>query len=545
MNKKLPSSWKLVQLGDICSKPQYGWTTKAVDKGQIKYLRTTDISSHNVDFYKIPYCLEVPEDLEKFQLSKNDILISRSGSVGISYRINTQIDFPIIFASYLIRFRTYEEVTAEYLQFFFESGEYWEQINDFTTGIAIPNINASKLEQIKVPLPPLDEQKLIVDKIKLLKVKSTRIKNRLSDNHNQLFKWRKSLLASAANGELTRKWRIDNPAFSTTKDLTIKNASQFKADASLRPLSAIPNSWKWTALGNYADLSRGRFSVRPRNDPKFFNGKYPFIQIGDLPKEGGMIFSHSQTLNAKGTQVSKLFKKDTVVIAIVGSTIGNTGVLAYDMYFTDSLVGITTDIVYSNYFIEFYLRSEKENVRAASYSGGGQPNIKLQILNNYPLPLPPLEEQQAIVQKVNEALLSINSLEAKYKKLKQYVDQVNINILQQAFSGKLISQLTDVEPVSILLKRFAEMKKQPIKKSKKEMVPGIDAVKEKDLLSFIKHKFKGSPFSFDILQSQSSLSYEDLSFELLKLVSIDNQTGRLNMSFDKKQNCILFNLNKA
>jgi type I restriction enzyme, S subunit len=95
--------------------------------------------------------------------------------------------------------------------------------------------------------------------------------------------------------------------------------------------------WFWCALGNYAYLSRGRFSIRPRNDPRYYNGSYPFIQIGDLPKDGGFLTNHSKTLNEKGLRVSKQFNKNTIAIAIVGATIGNTGILSYKTCFPDSL----------------------------------------------------------------------------------------------------------------------------------------------------------------------------------------------------------------
>ena len=92
------------------------------------------------------------------------------------------------------------------------------------------------------------------------------------------------------------------------------------------------------------------------------------------------MWSHTQTLNEKGLSVSKKFPKGTAVIAIVGATIGNTGLLAYDMCFPDSLVGLETGTPEGNRFVQLFLRHRKHAIRRSSYSSGGQPNIKLESL---------------------------------------------------------------------------------------------------------------------------------------------------------------------
>src|SRR5437667_10084502 len=82
----LPEGWAHVRLGELCMPPQYGWTTSADKNGKgLKLLRTTDISSGPVDWSTVPACQAEPDDSEKYLLKSGDILISRAGSVGISY----------------------------------------------------------------------------------------------------------------------------------------------------------------------------------------------------------------------------------------------------------------------------------------------------------------------------------------------------------------------------------------------------------------------------------------------------------------------------
>lgn len=80
-------------------------------------------------------------------------------------------------------------------------------------------------------------------------------------------------------------------------------------------------------LGDMALLERGKFSPRPRNDPQYYNGVYPFVQTGDVANCNHRLVSYHQTLNEKGIKVSKCFPSGTILIALVGATIGATAIL--------------------------------------------------------------------------------------------------------------------------------------------------------------------------------------------------------------------------
>ena len=164
---ELPDGWKYVILGDVCTPPQYGWTTSTDNNPKgLKIVRTSDISSGKINWSTVPTCLKEPDNIERYLLKAGDILISRAGSVGTSYKIQ---DCPrAVFASYLIRFRALNSIDTDYLEYFLQSRQYWEAIADETIGITIPNVNASKLKNIPIPLPPLTEQQRIVARVEAL-----------------------------------------------------------------------------------------------------------------------------------------------------------------------------------------------------------------------------------------------------------------------------------------------------------------------------------------------------------------------------------------
>ena len=160
-DKELPAGWVWTTLGDVCVDSQYGWTTSANAEGEILFLRTTDITSGSINWDSVPYCLEPPADVEKYLLHDGDIVISRAGSVG--YSILIKYPRRAVFASYLIRFRP--KIDPQYTAYFLQSPSYWKAISEQRLGIAIPNVNASKLRQINFPLAPPAEQRWWLDRI--------------------------------------------------------------------------------------------------------------------------------------------------------------------------------------------------------------------------------------------------------------------------------------------------------------------------------------------------------------------------------------------
>lgn len=157
----VPPNWSIKTIGDVCEPSQYGFTTKSSENGKVKFLRTTDISKGHLKWETVPYCLEEPNDIEKYQLKSGDVVISRAGTIGISYLIT---DAPkAVFASYLIRFRP--KINPKYFHYFLQSPYYWDEVNAEKVGIAVQNLNATKISSFEIPIPPEDKQEKIVKKL--------------------------------------------------------------------------------------------------------------------------------------------------------------------------------------------------------------------------------------------------------------------------------------------------------------------------------------------------------------------------------------------
>jgi type I restriction enzyme S subunit len=185
--------------------------------------------------------------------------------------------------------------------------------------------------------------------------------------------------------------------------------------------------WEEKKLGNVCEIQRGKFSHRPRNDPKFFGGQYPFIQTGDVVKSGGGAVIASQSLNEEGLAVSKLFKP-TIVLITIAANIGDTGLLQTEGCFTDSVVGLIPKKEVIPIFLELIMRGQKENLNKVATTGA-QKNINNEILREVSVLLPPVPEQQRIA----ECLTSLDDLIAAQTQTLEALKTHKQGLMQQLF----------------------------------------------------------------------------------------------------------------
>ena len=150
---EIPSGWKVGSLGDICLKPQYGYTQSAqMEPVGPQFLRITDINKRPwIEWESVPHCEITPDDFEKYRLHNGDILIARMADPGHGCMV--ECDRTAVFASYLIRFRPLRERYARYLQYWLRSEGYWELVRGRRTGTTRANLNAKALRAFPLVVP--------------------------------------------------------------------------------------------------------------------------------------------------------------------------------------------------------------------------------------------------------------------------------------------------------------------------------------------------------------------------------------------------------
>jgi type I restriction enzyme S subunit len=195
--------------------------------------------------------------------------------------------------------------------------------------------------------------------------------------------------------------------------------------------SGESSEWKTNRLDEIAKIERGRFSPRPRNNPIYYGGEFPFVQTGDVVRSNGRISSYSQTINKKGLEVSKLFPAGSILITIAAN-IGFSGILQKDMACPDSLIGLTCKSGVDNVFLNYLLQIEQPKMDMLA-SAAAQKNINVEFLKPYKFNLPSLPEQQKIAEFMTAVDRRIELLQAKKEKLEAYKK----GVMQRIFSQQL------------------------------------------------------------------------------------------------------------
>lgn len=336
----------------------------------IGILRANNIADGAVNFDDLVY-VKKSKVSQKQMLRKGDILIcTSSGSknlVGKAAQIEEDCNYS--FGAFCKVIRP-QKINPGFLGMYFQSSLYRQYISEVSQGANINNIKNVHIDAIEIEGYSENEQKKIAELLERI-VKIIKI----------------------------RKQQI------SVLDTLIKSRFIELFGDPLHPVHS-------RALGDVAVLERGRFSPRPRNDPRYYEGDYPFIQTGDIAGCGHRLSEYRQTLNEKGIHVSKKFSAGTIVIAIVGATIGATAILEIDVYAPDSVIGISVnDELYNNVFMEALLQFwQPELVRIAPESA--RANINLRILQSIPIidvELPRQLQFASFVEQTDKSKVAVRS----------------------------------------------------------------------------------------------------------------------------------------
>lgn len=350
---------QIVSIEEIVTDVQSGFASGERTNDGVVQLRmnnvTTDGSLNWSSYIRVP---ANQKQIKKYQLQSGDILFNSTNSPELVGKTAVFKDFgePVVFSNHFVRLRVDKKrVDSQYLAAWFTKqwqNRVFESLS--TQWVNQAAVRKEDLLELKLPLPPLDEQKRIA-----------------------------SLLARADRLRGLRRHArclIDSLLQSVFVEM-------------FGDVEKNPKGFDVYELGEIGTLDRGRSKNRPRNAPELYGGKYPFIQTGDIANAGGYVRSYQQTYSELGLKQSKIWKAGTLCITIAAN-IAKTAILTFDACFPDSVVGFVpnrekTTVEYVQYWLSF---KQKELEETAPESA--QKNINLEILRGLKIPLPPLPLQE-------------------------------------------------------------------------------------------------------------------------------------------------------
>ena len=334
-------------------------------------------------------------------IRKNDFVINsrsdRRGSCGIS-----EYDGSCSLINTVLNPR--QNMCNAYYSFVFRSELFADEFYRWGNGIVddLWSTKWSNMKRIYIPSPDIEEQQRIAE---YLDRKCQRIDSVIARQQEAI--------------EKLKAYKLSVITEAVTKGL---NPDVPMKDSCVEWMGKIPANWGIQKLKYSTTIMRGKFSHRPRNDPRCYDGKHPFVQTGDVARASKYITTYSQTLNEFGYTVSKEFPKGSICMTIAAN-VGDVAVLGFDACFPDSVVGFVPNNNVEWNYLYYVLKAMKQQLmRNAIIST--QMNLNIDIIKEEYIPLPSIAEQKEImlylVRKCVEIENAIHAKQQTVDKLSEY-----------------------------------------------------------------------------------------------------------------------------
>ena len=299
--------------------------------------------------------------------------------------------------------------------FYYCMSIFTEQFELVSAGTTFKEIAASTFASFLLPCPPLSQQNEIVN---FLDKESSRIDSMLSKTRSSIEEYKK--LKQAVITQAVTKG--------------VRGEREMK-DSGVEWIGEIPKEWVCEKIKYATSISRGLFNHRPRNDERYYNGKYPFIQTGDVANATKYIVSYSQTLNELGKSVSKEFPKGTLTMTIAAN-VGDVAILNFDAYFPDSVVGfVPNKNIRTLYLFYVFSAMKDEFIRTAIKST--QLNLNIDRVKETFIPVTlNVNEQCEIENYLESKCAEIDGLIAKKEQLVKELESYKKNLIYEVVTGK-------------------------------------------------------------------------------------------------------------
>ena len=398
---ELPEGWEWCRLKEITTELKYGTSEKSSLEGKIPVLRMGNITTNGtIDYSNIVFSSN-EEDIKEFLLTKGNLVFNRTNSsdlVGKTAIYRGEI--PAIFAGYLIKIALLK-VNPEYTNLVMNSSYYRKWCYSVKSdAVNQSNINAEKLSNLLISLPPLAEQHRIVQKVEQLLT--------IVDTIEQLQEELKALVKQAKNqvlnyaiaGKLTHQDPNDEPAEELLKRIG-------KATAPDTPYEKLPKGWTWCQGNQILNAMR---SQKPSGE------KFNYIDIASIDNRQNKITEvKTIAVTEAPSRASRKVKFGDTLFSMVRPYLKNIAFVDEEysncIASTGFYVCSPNEALFPKYL--FYLMVSDYVVQGLNkhMKGDNSPSINNEDITNFIFPLPPLAEQHRIVEKIETFFVSFDQIE--------------------------------------------------------------------------------------------------------------------------------------
>jgi type I restriction enzyme S subunit len=392
-----------------------------------------------------------------YEVKKGDFILSgidaRNGAFGI---IPKELDGAIVTNDFWY-FEIDENIISKRLFLELTATTWFDEIckkgSDGTTQRI--RLQKNKFFNQKVILPLKEEQKLLLEKLLKLKENKAELQNEIQIQKESIIQLKQSILQEAIQGKLTQEWRKQNPDIEPASELL----KRIKAEKEKRikekkirkekPLPLItqdeipfelPDGWMWCYISELAELYTGNSINKSEKEAKYTKQQKGLIYIGTKDIEfnmRGINYNTGVIIPTKELEKFKIAPKNTVLICIEGGSSGKKiGITTQDVCFGNKLLVANTYINELSKFLYYlynspHFKSEFDNQRKGLRGG-----VSVNSFKNIKIPLPPLAEQKAIVEKIENLMQKVSAMEEEIHKSEQNAEMLMQAVLKEAFEDK-------------------------------------------------------------------------------------------------------------
>ena len=318
------------------------------------------------------------------------------------------------------------------------------------SGTSKESINQTNFKNYEIPYFDIELQDFWIEKLKNTLGLKDLLGSELTHQQTLLKKLRQQILQEAIEGKLTADWRAQNPDLEPASELLRRIAAEkaqlvkekkIKAQKPLPPITdaekpfELPQAWKWCRLATIASVGTGATPLT--SDPSYYGGRINWMTSADTGQR------YVTTTKARITEKAiletncKVYPPGTLVVAMYGQgkTRGQITELKIEAATNQACAAISVHCFTEsfNQFVKMHFWKIYDEIRELA-RGGAQPNLNMEKIKSSIIALPPLDEQQAIVTKVEQLLALCDQLEAQITQNQTHAEQLMQVVLKEAFA---------------------------------------------------------------------------------------------------------------
>jgi type I restriction enzyme S subunit len=485
----LPKSWDWTNIADVGAYRKYaivdgpfGSNLKVSDyvqNGPVPVLSTKNLEGN---YDNVRYITnEKFAQLKRSAVFPGDILIAKIGSCGKT-GIYPPGKPPAMIPANLIKISLNDNFELKYVYYYFNSPFFQKALKTIVKATAQPAFDVTNFKNIPLPFAPIDQQKNIVAEIEKQFSRLDEAVAGLKRAKANLKRYKAAILKSAVEGRITEQWRKDHPdvepaekllqrilaerrakweqaelAKLKAKEKNHKDKNWLKKYVEPQPpdpenLSEIPPSWGWVRLETLSDIKGG---ITKDSQRKLKNGQIlPYLRVANVQR-GYLDLTEVKTIEIPSDQLKDLLLEKGDILFNEGGDRDKLGrgwvwegeieMCTFQNHifrarpYLKEIPGKLFSWFGNSYGQKYFIAKGKQTTNLAS--------INKTMLSAFPVPLPPVPEQIAIVEEVERLLTIISELEVSVDDNLKRSERLRQAILKKAFSGQLLENKRD-EPLS-------------------------------------------------------------------------------------------------